>query len=282
VVISADGSEAFVTNEFGFSLSVLSTSTGAVLKTILSVGVYPVSVATIPPAAKPTTCSYALSAAGAALGSAGGTGSVSMSAPNNCSWQAASDSSWLMIQSGFSGSGNGTVGYSVAANTATTSRTGHLIIGGDSYAVTEAGHGFAPIRVNCGGPAITDAIGTWSADNLGNHAETTAAIANTTVPELYKKESWSTSTLHYQFSVPNGSYTVKLHFAEIYLTARGQRVFNIVVNGLTVHSNFDILGVTSPNTAYDLSIPVSVNTGQITVQLVPVTGTPKLSALEIF
>jgi YVTN family beta-propeller protein len=282
VAMSADGSEAFITNQFGLSLSVLSTSTGGLVKTIPSVGVYPVSVATIPPTAKPITCSYSLTSGGASLGSGGGSGTASISAPSSCGWQAFSDSSWLTIQSGFSGSGTGTVSFSVAANTGTSTRTGHLIIGGDSFTVTEAGMGFQPIRVNCGGPAITDALGSWSGDNLANHSETAAAIGNTSVPELYTKERWSTGTLQYTFSVPNGSRTVKLHFAEIYLTTRGQRVFNILINGVTVQSNFDILAVTSPNTAYDLSFPVSVTTGQLSVALVPVMGSPKLSALEVF
>jgi YVTN family beta-propeller protein len=283
VAISSDGSEALVTNEFGFSLAVLSTSTGLVTKTIPSVGVYPIAVATIPPQPAPhVTCSYSLSSTSASLGSGGGSGSVNVTAPGGCGWQASSDSSWLTIQSGFSGSGNGVVGFSVAGNSATITRTGHLFVGGDTFTVTQTGVGFSPIRINCGGPAMTNSLGTWAADNLSDHSETTAAIENTSLPELYNKERWSTGALQYQFSVPNGSRTVKLHFAEIYLTSKGQRVFNIVVNGLTVLSNFDILGVANPNTAYDLTFPVSVSTGKITVELMPVTGSVKLSALEIY
>ena len=43
-----------------------------------------------------------------------------------------------------------------------------------------------------------------------------------------------------------------------------------------------ILAVTSPNTAYDMTIPVVVNNGQITIQLVSVTGAAKLNAFEIY
>ena len=111
---------------------------------------------------------------------------------------------------------------------------------------------------------------------------TTAAIANTTIPALYQTESWTNGTLRYQFSVPNGSYTVRLHFAEIYLTQRGERVFNIVLNGVTESANFDILAVTTPNAAYEIAFPVNVTTGQLVIQLVPVVGPPKLSGLEIF
>jgi hypothetical protein len=46
-------------------------------------------------------------------------------------------------------------------------------------------------------------------------------------------------------------------------------------------ANFDILAYTSPNTAYDVSIPVSVTNGQIVIQLVPVTGAAKVNGIEI-
>jgi hypothetical protein len=110
---------------------------------------------------------------------------------------------------------------------------------------------------------------------------TNASIAGTSMPALYQNEAWSTGTLQYQFTVPNGSRTVVLKFAEFYLMKPGERVFNIVVNGTTYYSNFDILAYTSPNTAYDMSIPVTVSNGQITIQLVSVTGAAKVNALEI-
>ena len=56
---------------------------------------------------------------------------------------------------------------------------------------------------------------------------------------------------------------------------------DIMINGTTVLSSFDILANTNPNTAYDVSFPVVVTGGQITVQLVPVVGPVKLGALEI-
>jgi len=102
------------------------------------------------------------------------------------------------------------------------------------------------------------------------------------MPALYQTEAWSTGTLQYQFAVPNGSFTVKLRFAEFYMTQRGQRTFNIVINGVTYYSSFDILAAVAPNTADDVSIPVVVGNGQITIQLVPVTGPAKINAIEIF
>ena len=46
---------------------------------------------------------------------------------------------WITVTSGSSGTGNGTVSYTVAANTSTTSRTGTLTIAGLTATVTQAG-----------------------------------------------------------------------------------------------------------------------------------------------
>lgn len=281
VAISTDGTRAFVTNEFGFSLSVLNTGSSAVVATLPGIGVYPIAVATVHPAgATPPSCSYSLSG-NSSFGSGGGSGSVTVNAPGGCGWNASSDSSWLTISSGFSGSGNGLVNFSVASDTSGT-RSGTLTIGGQRFTVTEQGPGFTAIRVHCGSPAFTDSNGvSWQADSGRNYSVTTSAIANTSTPVLYQQQSYAANGLTYQFSVPNGSHTVKLHFAEIYLTQPNQRVMNIVINGTTLQAGFDILSRTGPNTAFDLTFAASTNNGQITIQILPVIGTPALAAIEV-
>jgi Malectin domain len=151
-----------------------------------------------------------------------------------------------------------------------------------NFAVNQVGASFSPVRIRCGGPQFTDLAGNvWQPDGAANYNVTNASIAGTTNPGLYQTEAWSNSTLQYQYTVPNGSFTVKLHFAEFYLTHAGQRTFNIVVNGTTYQSSYDILGVVQPNTADDVSIPVVVSNGQITIQLVPVNGPAKVNAIDI-
>ena len=44
-------------------------------------------------------------------------------------------------------------------------------------------------------------------------------------------------------------YTVRLHFAEIYWTAAGQRRFNVAINGTQVLTNFDIFATAGANKA---------------------------------
>src|SRR6476659_4498286 len=58
---------------------------------------------------------------------AGGAGTVNVTS-NGCTWNALSNDSWITITSPGSGSGNGTVAYSVANNSAGGPRTGTMII----------------------------------------------------------------------------------------------------------------------------------------------------------
>ncbi|MGH9846116.1 MAG: BACON domain-containing protein, partial [Blastocatellia bacterium] len=70
----------------------------------------------------------------------GGNGNVSVSAAGSCSWTAASNAPWITITSGGSGSGNGMVGFSVAANTGISPRTGTITITGQTFTVNQAGN----------------------------------------------------------------------------------------------------------------------------------------------
>jgi Viral BACON domain/Putative binding domain, N-terminal len=84
------------------------------------------------------TCTYTLTPAGASVPATTTTGTVDVAALGGCAWTATSSAAWVTITSGASGSGNGTVGYSVAANPTTSSRTATLTIGGQSFTITQA------------------------------------------------------------------------------------------------------------------------------------------------
>ncbi len=59
-----------------------------------------------------------------------------------------------------------------------------------------------------------------------------------------------------------------LKFAEIHDSAAGQRYMNGTLNGTTVFTNMDVwTAAGGPNRAYDLSYPVSVTNGQLTITL---------------
>ena len=70
---------------------------------------------------------------------AGGSASVTVTATTGCAWGAAGDVPWLTVVSGASGSGSGTVGFTIAGNTSQSPRTGTLTIAGQAVTVTQAG-----------------------------------------------------------------------------------------------------------------------------------------------
>ena len=95
-------------------------------------------------------CVYSIDGEGKSFPASGGTGSVSVTAPGGCSWSASSNVSWITITSGQIGTGNGTVGYGLAANTSGASgiqaravsaanRTGALTIAGKTFTVIQEG-----------------------------------------------------------------------------------------------------------------------------------------------
>jgi Viral BACON domain/Putative binding domain, N-terminal len=86
-----------------------------------------------------TPCSPTLGAPTASAAVGGGTGSIAVTAGAGCTWTAVSKATWITVTSGASGSGNGSVGYSVAANTGASGRTGTITIAGQVFAITQAG-----------------------------------------------------------------------------------------------------------------------------------------------
>lgn len=84
-------------------------------------------------------CSYALSESGKSFPSVGSSGSVDVTAGETCNWTAASNASWITITAGASGTGNGTVSYSIQENTGGTNRVGAITVADQVYTVTQSG-----------------------------------------------------------------------------------------------------------------------------------------------
>ncbi|KAG1654394.1 Peptide methionine sulfoxide reductase MsrA [Nymphon striatum] len=122
------------------------------------------------------------------------------------------------------------------------------------------------LKINSGGPQVTIGDETFLAEayNLGSEANYVADdsimdIANTELDSIYKTERITgldnaNGPISYNIPVTNGTYTVKLHFAEIYwgvtktdeneeLGGIGSRVFDIDIEQTSVLNNFDVFEV---------------------------------------
>ncbi|MBF8277471.1 MAG: hypothetical protein HW390_2544 [Candidatus Brocadiaceae bacterium] len=109
------------------------------------------------------SCTYSISPTSQSFSSSGGDGSVGVTASSSCcSWTAVSNAAWIAVTSGGSGAGDGTVAYSVLANTGTSARTGTMTIAGKTFTATQDG------IVACKAKSITAAPKNLSLKKNGN------------------------------------------------------------------------------------------------------------------
>ena len=83
------------------------------------------------------SCTASIAPRAQAFPSSGGTGTVVVTIPDGCAWTATSQVGWITVTSGQTGSGDGTVGFSVAPNGGRLFRTGTLTIAGRTFTVTQ-------------------------------------------------------------------------------------------------------------------------------------------------
>jgi len=92
-------------------------------------------------------CTFSISPTSKSIPAAGGTGSVKVTASaSSCSWTATSNVPWITINSGASGSGSGTVAYTVGAD-ANAGRAGTMTIAGQTFTVNQGAAGSGALTI---------------------------------------------------------------------------------------------------------------------------------------
>jgi subtilisin family serine protease len=94
---------------------------------------------TFAPLSATPVCTYAIGSTAQNFTASLGTSTVNVTAGTGCNWTATSNAPFIGISSGSSGTGNGTVSYTVAANPNATPRNGTLTIAGQTFTVTQDG-----------------------------------------------------------------------------------------------------------------------------------------------
>ncbi|MFN0112324.1 MAG: proprotein convertase P-domain-containing protein [Blastocatellia bacterium] len=88
-------------------------------------------------------CAYSVTTANPVFAAAGGTGTIAVETTAACGWTGISNSSFITINSGAVGSGNGTINFTVAP-TSGEARTGTLTVAGQAITISQgAGNGCA-------------------------------------------------------------------------------------------------------------------------------------------
>jgi hypothetical protein len=146
-------------------------------------------------------------------------------------------------------------------------------------------------RVNAGGSTYTDtASNVWSADsgfNTGTVSNWGAvSITGTSDPTLYRTERWdppAAPEMTYTFNVANGTYTVRLHFAENWSPAFavGVRVFDVTIQGSLVFDNLDVFAQAGARTALIKTATATVTSGTLTIGFVHQVDDPFIDAIEL-
>jgi len=152
------------------------------------------------------------------------------------------------------------------------------------------------LRVDCGAfESYKDKQGNvWVADQELEAGKTWGAvygstldregvgITGTDIPRIYETERYSVEA--YKFTVPNGKYTVRLHFAETFegITGPGERVFSVSVPGHPVLKDLDLfktVGFLKPYVKEYKGVPVE--NGQLVIGFTPNIENPQICGIEI-
>ncbi len=180
---------------------------------------------------------------------------------------------------------NGTTYYYkvAAANSAGTSAQSSEV----SATPTTTAPPPSSLQISAGGPAS----GTWVADEDfagGATAAVTNAITTTGVTDpapqsVYQHNRYGNFTYSIPGFTAGTSYTIRLHFAEEYWTTAGSRVFNVLIDGTQVLTNFDILATAGGE--YDAVVEQFTETaptsGTFTIQFATVKDNAQVNGIEI-
>jgi enterochelin esterase-like enzyme len=122
----------------------------------------------------------------------------------------------------------------------------------------------------------------WGADDGMTIDRPEVGIDGTDIPRIYETERYSMGS--YRFTVPNGRYTVRLHFAETFEGIMGpqERVFSVSVPGQEVLKDLDLfktVGFLKPLVREYKG--VSVDNGQLVIGFTPNIENPQICGIEI-
>jgi hypothetical protein len=144
-----------------------------------------------------------------------------------------------------------------------------------------------PFKLNSGRRA---AVAGWRADEGwrtsadGRSRATRARIANADGRPQAMYRTWREGRrITYSLNIPDGTYKVRLHFAEPTSTAAGRRLFNVAVEGRTVLRNLDIFrSAPGKNRALRKTITRVVVRNGLSIQLKATQGQALINGIEVW
>jgi hypothetical protein len=176
---------------------------------------------------------------------------------------------------------------------------------GTSGSSTGSTAGAVVYRINAGGAAIAGSPG-WAADKKSapspytnasaaysttSSSGNTISLANRSVPagtpaSLFQSQRYDVSKaddMQWDFPVANGTYTVRLYFAETYSGCWkvGGRVFDVYANGTLALKHQDVYAEAGKNAGLVKTITVQAKGGHINLEFKAITQNPLVQGIEI-
>ncbi len=199
-----------------------------------------------------SNCIYSLGPVTANEAATAGSDSVALTATAGCAWTAISNVSWIAVTSAASGSGSGKISYSLAANAASSARSGSLTIAGLTFPVTQAG-----------APVTTFALGSASASATAAGGTGTVAViapSKTSTWKAVSNASWIVVT-----GAASGTGSANVTFMVAANSGTAARTGTMTIAGLTFTVNQAAASCTFQLTLGSITANTSGYAGSIAV-----------------
>ncbi|MDP1747619.1 MAG: T9SS type A sorting domain-containing protein, partial [Bacteroidota bacterium] len=224
-----------------------------------------------------SACTYTIAPLTQSYTSAGGTGSVTVTAATGCSWSAISNDSWIFISSGNTGSGSGLVNFSVSVSPSTAQRTGTITIAGQIHTITQTG-------VICPAIPVMQSVGCALAANQISNVSYQWYISGTPIVGATAQFYTANQPGYYSIYVTDNTNGCIVGSQPAYVSCSGVGIEEIdLADGIMIYPNpssgyFNIRSSTIfPEGKVNISIINMVGMEIYSTVVIPVNGEIKLT-----
>ncbi len=171
---------------------------------------------------------------------------------------------------------------------------GYFITSSIVYTYAQVSESNLLLRLNCGGNDVMVNSKLYEEDLFFDNGGIFSNFDNndiliTTEDVVYKTERTQNGGFSYTIPITNGTYTVRLHFAEIFFGAPGKgndgvgkRVFSVDAEGNRIISSLDLNEAVGTLTAHIEEHQVAILDGEMNLNFIDEINQPKVSAIEIY
>jgi hypothetical protein len=204
-------------------------------------------------------CNYALSTSALNMVAAGGTASVGLTTAAGCPWSVTNtDPFGVTVTSGASGTGNGTIGLTVAANSGFSSRYFYLTVGSAQLSIAQAGSCTYTFNPTSGSFAASGGNGSFSVTASSNSCKWFASASDSWITLAGTASGTGNGTVNYTVAPDAGAMrtgTISLGGFGFAITESGAigtattTTLTVAPNPSTFGQSVTLTATVSPSTA---------------------------------